>query len=53
MASRVSSFGNQHLATTAHRAFGLGNIFESRRSNASWLLPSSEASHVILSVLSN
>ena len=34
MASRVSSFGNQHLATTAHRAFGLGNIFESRRSNA-------------------
>ena len=34
MASGVSSFGNQHLATTAHRAFGSGNIFESCRSNA-------------------
>ena len=34
MASGVFSFGNQHLATTAHRAFGSGNIFESCRSNA-------------------
>ena len=33
MASRVSSFGNQHLAITAHPAFGSRNIFESRRSN--------------------
>ena len=37
-ASRVSSFENQLLATTAHRAFGLGNIFESHQSNANDLL---------------
>ena len=43
MASRVSSFGNQHLATTTHPAFGLRNIFESRRL-------SSTASHGIFSI---